>query len=148
MSFLQDQLAWSQNEQTQFANGTCQLHPKYKIGDKVYVVARHFAFERDKKLPNLKNAGLWKIVQNIDNKAYELAISETLKAAGLTSIFHVWKLYLAPNSLFPGQILPSGLPIKINAEDNKNFEVHEKWEVLKVIDCHQIKQYGVQYKTT
>ena len=58
MSFLQDQLAWSQNEQTQFANRTRQLHPKYKIGDKVYVDARHFASERYKKLLNLKNARL------------------------------------------------------------------------------------------
>ena len=28
MSFLQDQLAWSQNEQTQFVNKTCQPHSK------------------------------------------------------------------------------------------------------------------------
>ena len=62
MTFFQDWLAWSQDEQIQFANRTCQAHSKYKIGDKVYVDARHFASEKDKKLLNLKNAGSWEIV--------------------------------------------------------------------------------------
>ena len=56
MTFLQDQLAWSQDEQTRFANKIRQPHPKYKISDKVYVDARHFASERDKKSLDLKNA--------------------------------------------------------------------------------------------
>ena len=58
IAFLQDQLAWFQDEQTRFANKTCQTHPKYKIGDKIYVDARHFASEQEKKLLNLKNAGV------------------------------------------------------------------------------------------
>ena len=58
MTFLQDQLAWSQDEQTQFANRTHQSHPKYMVGDSVYMNARHFTSERDKKLLNLKNARL------------------------------------------------------------------------------------------
>ena len=147
ITFLQDQLAWFQNEQTQFANRTCQAHPKYKIGDKVYVGARHFASERDKKLLDLKNTEPWKIVRNINNKAYELAISETLKDAGLRLIFHPWKMHFAPNNLFPGQILPPGLPIKISAK-NDNNEAYEEWKVLEVVDCQQIKQYRVQYKAT
>ena len=126
MTFLQDQLAWSQDEQTQFANKTRQAHLKYKIGDKMYVDARHFASEREKKLLNLKNTRPWEIIQNINNKAYELAIPETLKAAGLTSIFHLWKLHLALNNPFPGQILLSGPPIEISAEDNKDYKAHEE----------------------
>ena len=55
----------------------------------MYVDAGHFVSERDKKLLDLKNARPWKIVQNINNKAYKLAIPETLKDAGLTSIFHL-----------------------------------------------------------
>ena len=100
MKFLQDQLAWSQDEQTQFANRTCQAHSKYKISDKVYVDAKHFASEKDKKLLNLKNAELWKIVRNINNKAYKLAIPKTLKDAGLTPIFHSWKMHVASNNPF------------------------------------------------
>ena len=58
MTFFQDQLTWSQDEQTQFANRTRQPYPKYKIGDKMYVDARYFASEQDKKSLDLKNAGL------------------------------------------------------------------------------------------
>ena len=88
IAFLQDQLTWSQNKQTQFANRTCQLHLEYKVRDTVYVDARHFVSEKDKKSLDLKNTELWKIVRNIDNKAYELDISKTLKNAGLTPISH------------------------------------------------------------
>ena len=126
MAFLQDQLTWSQDEQTQFANRTRQPHLKYKIGNKVYMDVRHFASERDKKPLDLKNAGLWEIVRNIDNKVYELVISETLKEAGLTPIFHLWKIHLAPNNLFPGQILPLGPLIKISAEDDKDHKIHKE----------------------
>ena len=125
ISFLQDKLAWSQDEQTQFANRICQPHSKYKIGDKMYVNARHFASERDKKSFNLKNTGLWETVQNIDNKAYELDIPQTLKDAGLTSIFHLWKIHLAPDNAYPGQVLPLGPSIKISAENDDN-KVHKK----------------------
>ena len=144
MEFLWEQLAWLQNEQTQFANRTCQPYLKYKIGDKVYVDAKDFASEKDKKLLDLKNARLWEIIWNIDNKVYELALLETLKDAGLTSIFHSWKIHLTPNNPFPGQILLPGPSIEISAKnDNK---AHKKWKVLEVVDCRQTKQYKVQYK--
>ena len=130
-----------------FANRTCQPHPKYKIGNKVYVDARYFMSKRDKKSLDLKKAGPWEIVQNIDNKTFELAILQTLKDAGLTPIFHPWKTHLAPNNPFPGQILPPSLPIKISAE-NDDQEAYEEWEVLEMVDCQQIKKYSIQYKAT
>ena len=147
MVFLQDQLAWSQDEQTQFANRTCQPHPEYNIRDSVYVDTRHFVSEKDKKLLDLKNTRPWKIIWNINNKAYELDIPKTLKDADLTLIFHLWKLHLAPNSPFPGQILLLGPPIEVSAE-NDNNKAHKKWKVLEVVNCRQTKQYKVQYKTT
>ena len=126
MEFFWDQLAWSQDKQMRFANRICQPHLKYKIGDKVYVDARHFASERDKKSLDLKNVELWKIVWNIDNKVYELAIPETLKVAGFTPIFHPWKLHFTPNNQFPGQILLPGPPIKISAENDNDHEAHKE----------------------
>ena len=39
----------------------------------VYVDARHFlSAGRDSKLLSMKNAGPWKIIRNIANKAYKL----------------------------------------------------------------------------
>ena len=113
----------------------------------MYIDARHFASERDKKSLNLKNTRLWEIVRNIDNKAYKLAIPETLKDAGLTPIFHPWKMHLAPHNSFSGQILLPGPSIKISAK-NDNDEAHKEWKVLEVIDYRQTKQYRLQYKAT
>ena len=110
--------------------------------------ARHFAFEKDKKLLNLKNARLCKIIQNINNKVYKLDIPETLKAAGLTSIFHPWKLHLASNILFPGQILLLGPPIEISAKNDEDHKAYKEWEVLKVVDYWKTKRYNIQYKAT
>ena len=88
VSYLQDQLTWSQQEQAHWANQNCQPHPEYKVRDMVYVDAKHFASERDSKSLSMKNAGPWKIVRNIANKAYELEIPQQMKEAGLTHIFH------------------------------------------------------------
>ena len=99
-------------------NRARQTHSEYKIGDKVYVNARHFVSEKDKKLLDLKNVRSWEITWNINNKAYELAILQTLKDAGLTPIFHSWKMHFAPNSLFLGQILSPGPSIKISAKND------------------------------
>ena len=118
MTFLQDLLVWSQDKQTQFANRTRQPYLEYKIGDNVYVDAKHFASEQDKKSLNLKNAGPWEIVQNINNKICKLKIPQTLKDAGFTPIFHLWKMHVALDNAFLGQILPPGPPIKISTEDD------------------------------
>ena len=120
MTFLQDQLAWTQNKQTQFANWDCQPHPEYRIGDEVYVNARHFALEKSKKSLDFKNAGPRKISRIIDNKAYKLEISQHMKNAGLTPIFHIWKLHLASNNPFPCQVLPPKPSISIQNDNNNN----------------------------
>ena len=89
LSFLQDQIAWAQEEQAYRANRNRQPHPEYKVGDMVYVDARDFASEQDSKLLSMKNAGQWKIVCNIRNKAYELDIPQQMRDAELTPIFHL-----------------------------------------------------------
>ena len=68
-----------------------------------------------------------------------------MKEAGLTSIFHPWKLHLAPSSPFPGQILEPDPPIVVSSSDGK---AHDEWEVLEVVDLRQTKRYGLQYKAT
>ena len=88
VSYLQDQLTWSQQEQAHWANRNHQPHPELNVGDMVYVDARHFASEQDSKSLSMKNAGPWKIICNINNKAYELDILRQMKDAGLTPIFH------------------------------------------------------------
>ena len=90
LSHLQDQLVWTQNEQAHWANQHRQAHPELKVGDMVYVDAKHFnASERESKSLGMKNAGPWKIVRNIGNNVYELDIPQQMKETGLTPIFHL-----------------------------------------------------------
>ena len=146
-SFLQDQLLWSQQEQAHWANQNRQPHPEYKVGDMVYVDARHFnAGHCESKSLGSKNAGPWKIIRNIANKAYELEIPQQMKDAGLTAVFHPWKLHLAPGDPFPEQILEPGPLILVSSSDGS--EAHEEWEVLEVVDSWKTKRYGIQYKAT
>ena len=79
-----------QDEQIQFANQDCQLHPEYWIGNEVYIDARHFASEKlSKKSLNLKNARPLKIMGIINNKKYKLNIFQYMKDAGFTLIFYL-----------------------------------------------------------
>ena len=68
-----------------------------------------------------------------------------MKDAGLTAIFHPWKLHLAPNDAFLGQIFKPSLPILIESGDDK---IHDKWKILEVVDLRQTKRYSIQYKVT
>ena len=115
--FLQDQLVWAQEEQAHWANQNCQPHLEYRVDDMVYVNAMHFASERDSKLLSVKNAGPWKIICTIRNKAYELDIPQQMKDAGLTPVFHPWKLHLALRDPFPGQILEPGPLVFVTSSD-------------------------------
>ena len=87
-SFLQDQLVWAQKEQAHWANQNWQPHPGYKVGDMIYVDARHFVSKKSSKSLSMKIAGPWKIFWNIVNKTYKLEIPQLIKEAGLTPIFH------------------------------------------------------------
>ena len=89
----------------------------------VYVDTKYFASKRDSKLLSMKNVGPWKIVRNINNKAYKLDIPQQMKDAGLTSIFHLWKLHLAPSNAFLGQIFKLGPAIPVSSSNGK---AHDK----------------------
>ena len=87
---------------------------------------------------SMKNARPWRIVCNIDNKAYELDIPQQMRDVRLALIFHPWKLHLALNNLFSGQILKPRPPVLVSSS-NKN-KTHEKWEVLKMVDLQKQKK--------
>lgn len=74
---------------------------------------------------------------------YELDILQQIKNAGLTIIFHLWKLYLAPSNMFSKQIFESRSFVLVSSSNGK---AHKEWEVLEVVDFHQTKRYSIQYK--
>lgn len=135
----------SQEDQGRHANANRQPHPEYKVGDLVYVNAKDFSLGKQSKSLSSKNLGPWKIIRNIDNKAYELEIPQHLKKAGLVPIFHPWKLHLAPSNAFPGQILSPQPPILIDTSGEEG--PHEEWELLEVVDCRRSRG-KTEYKAT
>ena len=144
--WLIEHLTWAQADQMRYANESRAPHPDYKIGDMVYVNTKDFSVDKQSRSLSSKNAGPWKIIRNIDNKAYELEIPEHLKRVGLTPIFHPWKLHLAPTNPFPGQLIEPGPPILI--QEDAESSPHEEYEVLEIVDCRETKKYGTQYKAT
>ena len=90
----------------------------------VYVDARHFTSKKSSKSLSMKNAGPWKILRNIANKAYELDILQQMREVGLTPVFYPWKLHLAPNNLFLGHILEAGPPVLVSSGDGS--EAHKE----------------------
>ena len=64
-----------------------------------------------------------------------------MKNAGLTPVFHPWKLHLAPSDLFPEQVLEPRPPVLVSSSDKS--KAHEEWKVLEVVDSRKTKKYGV-----
>jgi hypothetical protein len=56
-----------------------------------------------------------------------------MEEAGVTPVFHPWKLHLASNDPYPGQVEdPEPLILIQDVEDE---DPHEKWEIQEVVDC-------------
>ena len=103
--FLIERLLAVQNDYQKNANTFKQPHSDYKIENLVYVNVKDFFSARQSKSLNFKNFESWRIVKNIDNKAYELNIFENLKSARVVPIFHSWKLHLTSSNSFSEQII-------------------------------------------
>jgi hypothetical protein len=141
--FLQTELTWAQEAYTRHANQHRQPHPAYRIGDRVFVDARHFKLQRESQSLAPKNLGPWPIIRIIDHKAYEVKLPPQMEEAGVTPVFHPWKLHLASNDPYPGQVEDPEPPILI--QDVEDEDPHEEWEIQEVVDC-RLTRSGIQYK--
>ena len=72
-------------------------------------------------------------------------IFEYFKQTNLTIIFCSRKLYLTFFDSFSEQIIQSSSLLLIQADIETSL--HEEYEVLKIINCRDIKRYDIQYKT-
>jgi hypothetical protein len=141
--WLKDHIAWTQESHINYANRHRQPHPEYRVGDRVYVDARHFNLQRESQKLSPRALGPWPIVRCIDSKAYEVSLPEHMARAGVTPVFHPWKLLLAPENAYPGQIETPEPPYQIF--DTDETEAHNEWEVDKIVDCCEIRG-NIQYK--
>jgi hypothetical protein len=134
MEFLQDKIAWAQGSYEYYANQQCQPHPYYNIRDLVYVNTCHFNLQQNSNSLAPKNLGPWPIKHVINGKAYKVKIPIHMLNAGITPIFHPWKLHLASNNPLPGQVADPEPPVIVT--DPGNPEAHEEWDVREIVNCH------------
>jgi hypothetical protein len=144
--WIRENLIWAQTKQAHHVNKTRQSHSEYKVDDMMYVNVKDFFSKRLSRSLIFKNVESWKIIRVIDNKTYEVKVSEHLKAAELTSIFHSWKLHLASNNSFFDQIESSESSVMIF--DLQNKESHEEYELLDIVNCRKFMKHDLQYKAT
>lgn len=144
LDFLHSHIKWSQDRQSESANAHRRLHPRYIPGDLVFIDTRHFANDRTSKSLGFKRIGPCAIVRSIDNKAYEVALPQSLADAGVSNVFHPDKLSLAPSSSFPGQRHPDPPPLMIF--DPNTQSTHPEWEIDEIVDCRRTSAYGIQYR--
>ncbi|KZZ87162.1 retrotransposon nucleocapsid protein [Ascosphaera apis ARSEF 7405] len=142
LDFLQSHITWSQDRHAEAANAHRRPHPRYRIGDRVFIDTRHFRNDRTSKSLGFKRIGPCAITRIVDHKAYEVDIPPSLASAGVTNVFHPDKLSLAPTSTFPGQRQATPPPVMIYDNDG----VHPEWEIDEIVDCRRTAAYGVQYR--
>ncbi|KAL4755694.1 uncharacterized protein BDW70DRAFT_154739 [Aspergillus foveolatus] len=63
--------------------------------------------------------------------------------AGVTPVFHPWKLRLAPETAYLGQIETPEPPYQIF--DPEETEAHDEWGIDRIVDCREIRG-NIQYK--
>lgn len=141
--WLGSSIVWAQDRQAQFANAHRRQHPRYSIGDKVFVDARHFANDRTSKSLGYKFIGPCRITRVIDNKAYQVELPVSLAQAGVTDVFHPDRLAPAPARSFPGQHTPEQPPVFVSDGDGT---YHREWEVSEIVDCRRNAAGGVEYR--
>ena len=140
-----ERITTTQDDQEKHANANCQSHFEYKVGDMMYINVKDFTTKRQSRSLSSKNVESWKILKNINNKAYELNISEHLRKIKLTSIFHSWKVHLAPFDSFSSQVLTLDPSLLITSADSD--KQHKEWKLLEIVDCRKTRK-DVEYKAT
>lgn len=144
LDFLQSHIRWSQDRYAEAANAHRRPHPKYRVGDRVFIDTRHFSNDRTSRSLGFKRIGPCPITRVIDNKAYEVSIPPSLASAGVTNVFHPDKLSLAPTRSFPGQQQSQPPPVMISDGSTS----HPEWEIDEIVACRRTAAYGTQYRAT
>ena len=104
--------------------------PVYRIGDKVWLSAKHIRTTRPTKKLDVRHLGPYRIAKQVSSHAYQLDLPPGMK---IHNVFHVRLLspYL-PNQI-PRRYQPPPPPIEVEGE--------EEWEIEAILDTKIDNRY-------
>jgi hypothetical protein len=108
--------------------------PTYRVGDEVWLDARHIRTQRPSRKLDWKNLGRFKITRILNPWVYELELPPSMK---IHNVFHVSKLSPAATDPLKGQVAPPAPPIEV--EGDISYEVEE------VLDSKRVQGGHVKY---
>lgn len=140
--FLKWNLAWAQEKMKQQADSSRHPAPAFQVGDWVMLDARNIKTEKQSRGLDQKNVGPYRIVRNIDNKAYELDLKGDLR--GIFPVFHPWLLHLDPRDPLPEQRRKPQGPVNVDDDGTPVYEVEEILDSR--IDARALDRHAGQRK--
>ena len=120
---LRSEMTHAQARHQEGANRRRVPAPNFKIGDRVWLNAKHLATERPARKLDWKRLGPFPVKRIVSAYAYELDLPSTIK---VHPVFHVSLLSPAPSDPLPGQHNPPPPPVVVDGE--------EEYEIESVLD--------------
>jgi transposase InsO family protein len=105
-----------------------QTPPTFNIGDRVWLLRRHFSTSRPCDKFDYQRVGPFSISARINDVAYRLELPPTMK---VHPTFHVSLLEPYHENTLPGRVIPPPPPIEV---DN-----HPEYEVAEILDSKLIR---------
>ena len=95
----------------------------FKVGDKVFVKAKHFHTTQPSKKLSKKNLGPFEIITQVGRASFTLRLPDQLRA--VHPVFHISQLEPETPNTIPNRVQPPPPPPPIEVDDDFEYEIFE-----------------------
>jgi hypothetical protein len=138
---LKGQLVLSKITYEIFANAHREAAPAYRVGDRVWLDARHIPTDRPMKKLDYKYFGPFPISKVVSSHSYQLTLPEEMK--DYHNVFHTTLLRPAATDPFPNQQVPERPPVAMDAQGRV------LWKIERILDSRRrdgVFQYRIKWE--